>query len=66
MAEQGESNARVERLLYATWFATVVAGEEPTAEDIAGARRVLLGQTTTEEEIRNGLAELEERYGFVR
>jgi len=66
MAEQGESNARVERLLHATWFAAVVAGEEPTAEDIAAARRVLLGQTTTEEESHNGLADLAARYGFVR
>jgi hypothetical protein len=42
------------------------AGEQPTAQDAAAARRMLSGETTIDEEIRNGRAELEEQFGLGR
>lgn len=43
-----------------------MAGEEPTAEDMEAARRVLSGEATADKVIAEGLAELEAEHGFTR
>jgi predicted phage gp36 major capsid-like protein len=61
-----KSRAEVERQLAAVAAAQRIAGEEPTVEDMEAARRILMGEATTEQVIAEGLAELEAQYGFKR
>lgn len=60
------SSAQIERHLAAIAAAERMAGEEPTADDMEAARRVLSGEATAAEVIAEGLAELEAKYGFTR
>ncbi|MFT3969012.1 MAG: hypothetical protein QM695_01730 [Micropruina sp.] len=60
------STEQIERNLVAIAAAERMAGEEPTADDMEAARRVLAGEATAEEVIAESLAELEARYGFKR
>ncbi len=66
MATRVKSRAEVERQLAAVAAAQRIAGEEPTVEDMEAARRILMGEATTEQVIAEGLAELEAQYGFKR
>lgn len=66
MATRVKSRAEVERQLAAVVAAQRIAGEEPTVEDMEAARRILMGEATTEQVIAEGLAELEAQYGFKR
>lgn len=61
-----KSRAEVGRKLAAVAAAQRIAGEEPTAEDMDAARRILMGEATAEQVIAEGLAELEDQYGFKR
>lgn len=60
------SPAWVDRQLAQMVAGQRMAGEEPTPEAIEAARKVLLGQATADEAIRDALAELEHRHGFSR
>ncbi|MFT4296981.1 MAG: hypothetical protein QM582_16375 [Micropruina sp.] len=57
------STEQIERHLAAVAAAQRMAGEEPTAEDMEAARRILAGGATADEVIAEGLAELETRHG---
>lgn len=63
---QQVSPARVERALTSMIAAQRMAGAEPSEADIEAARRVLTGEATAEQAIRDGFAALEERFGVTR
>lgn len=60
------SRAEVEHQVAAIDAGQRIAGEEPTAEDLDAARRVLAGELTAEQAIQDGLAELEARVNHTR
>lgn len=66
MATRTKSRAELDRQLAAVAAAQRIAGEEPTAEDMEAARRVLIGEATADQVIAEGLAELEAQFGFKR
>lgn len=43
-----------------------MAGEEPTADDMEAARRVLAGEATADEVIAERFKQIDEKYGIVR
>lgn len=63
---KSRSTEQIERHLVAIAAAQRMAGEEPTAEDMEAARRVLAGEATADQVIAEGLAELEAQHGFTR
>ncbi len=65
-ATKSRSTEQIERHLVAIAAAQRMAGEEPTAEDMEAARRVLTGEATADQVIAEGLAELEAQHGFTR
>lgn len=60
------STEQIERNLVAIAAAERMAGEEPTADDVEAARRVLAGEATAEEVIAERFAQIDEKYGIVR
>lgn len=66
MADQKMSEAEVNRHLAAVLAAQHMAGEEPTAEDMEAARRILMGEATAEQEIAARFAQIDAKYGITR
>ncbi len=60
------STEQVERHLIAIAAAQRMAGEEPTADDMEAARRVLAGEATADEVIAERFKQIDEKYGIVR
>ncbi len=60
------STEQIERHLIEILVAQRMAGEEPTADNMEAARRVLAGEATAEEVIAEGLKRIEEKHGIVR
>lgn len=60
------STEQIERNLVAIAAAQRMAGEEPTAEDMEAARRVLAGEATADEVIAERFEEIDRKYGIVR
>lgn len=67
MAVRGTvSPARVERDLAAVVAGSRMAAAEPTAEDIEAGRRILSGEASAAEVVRERLAQIDAQFGTVR
>ncbi|MFT4296975.1 MAG: hypothetical protein QM582_16345 [Micropruina sp.] len=60
------STEQIERHLAAVAAAQRMAGEEPTAEDMEAARRILAGEATSDEVIAERFEQIDKKYGIVR
>lgn len=60
------STGQIEQNLVALAAAQRMAGEEPTAEDMEAARRVLAGEATANEVIAERFEQIDTKYGIVR
>ncbi|MFT3834504.1 MAG: hypothetical protein QM711_14490 [Micropruina sp.] len=63
---KSRSTEQIERHLVAIAAAQRMAGEEPTAEDMEAARRVLAGEATADEVIVERFEQIDRKYGIVR
>ncbi len=60
------SPARVERDVAAVIAGSRMAAAEPAVEDIEAGRRILSGETTASEVVRERLAQIDAQFGITR
>lgn len=64
--QRAVSRTQVERELAAVVAGQRMAGAEPSPEDLEVGRRILTGEVTADDAVRQRFAQLEQQYGFTR